>query len=172
MRNVTLGTITEASADRLTIRADDGRMIEVNPRLYNDIEHGYAVTVHKSQGVTVDSAHVLATRGFDRHLTYVSASRHRDTLKIVHSREAFKDDAALAKILGRDRAKDTSLDYQMRDIMPDDLNMPAPRPTDEFFEQHGQPKPVRPGSMKEWLEQAKENERRGLDLSRDQGLER
>jgi len=112
VRNGTLGEITEVSAGRITVRADDGRMIAIDPRAYRDIDHGYAVTVHKSQGVTVDRSYIHAGRGFDRHLAYVAGSRHRQDMMMVHSREAFPADHDLARVLGRERAKDTTLDYR------------------------------------------------------------
>ncbi len=37
----------------------------------------------KSQGTTVDRSFVLATKRFDKHLTYVSMSRHREDATII-----------------------------------------------------------------------------------------
>jgi ATP-dependent exoDNAse (exonuclease V) alpha subunit len=42
------------------------------------IDHGYAATVHKLQGVTMNRAHVLATPHMDRHAAYVGLTRHRN----------------------------------------------------------------------------------------------
>lgn len=49
---------------------------------YANVDHGYATTVHKSQGATVDSVKVLTSRTLDRHLTYVALTRHRDDAKL------------------------------------------------------------------------------------------
>jgi hypothetical protein len=78
---------------------------------YAEIDHGYAATVHKSQGVTVDRAHVLATRGMDRHAAYVGLSRHRDGVTLHWSRDEIGSRDGLDVRLGRERLKDTSLDY-------------------------------------------------------------
>lgn len=112
VRNGTLGTITGMEDGSLTVLTDDGRRVAVDPAAYMDLDHGYAVTIHKSQGVTVNEAYVLASRGFDRHLTYVSCSRHRHKLSVVYSRELFGSEAHLLGVLGRERAKDTTLDYR------------------------------------------------------------
>jgi ATP-dependent exoDNAse (exonuclease V) alpha subunit len=40
-------------------------------------DHGYAATIHKAQGMTVDRTHVLATPGMDAHGSYVALSRHQ-----------------------------------------------------------------------------------------------
>ena len=53
------------------------RRVEFSLKDYNEIDHGYAATVYKAQGVTVDRTHVLASKYFDRHSTYFAMSRHR-----------------------------------------------------------------------------------------------
>jgi Ti-type conjugative transfer relaxase TraA len=121
VKNGTLGTVLEvaSSGERLTVRLDgqdkgSGREVTFYTRDYAHIDHGYAATVHKAQGVTVDRAHVLATPHMDRHAAYVGLTRHRDGVELHYAREDFADQARLARVLGRERAKDTSLDYQDR----------------------------------------------------------
>jgi conjugative relaxase-like TrwC/TraI family protein len=59
-------------------RMDDGRSQRFGPDdIANDrLAHGYAVTVHRSQGATVDVAHLYADGG-GRELGYVGMSRAR-----------------------------------------------------------------------------------------------
>src|SRR3546814_10504015 len=78
VKNGTLGTVERASAERLAVRLDNGERVDVDLKLYAHVDHGYAATIHKSQGMTVDRSHVLATPGLDAHGTYVALSRHRD----------------------------------------------------------------------------------------------
>jgi hypothetical protein len=47
----------------------------------------------------------------DRHAAYVALTRHRDGVSLHYGRDEFRDGAALARALGRERLKDTSLDY-------------------------------------------------------------
>ena len=47
------------------MRTDDGRSVSFDLKDYDRIDHGYAATIHKAQGMTVDRAHVLATPGMD-----------------------------------------------------------------------------------------------------------
>jgi len=79
VRNGMLGTVTGIDGDNLVITLDgkEGRSITLNPDSYSSIEHGYATTIHKSQGATVDRSFVLASKSMDRHLTYVAMTRHR-----------------------------------------------------------------------------------------------
>ena len=72
---------------------------------------GYAATFLKSQGVTVDRAHVLATPGMDRHAAYVALSRHRDGVDLHYGRDDFADRDQLVRTLSRERAKDMASDY-------------------------------------------------------------
>lgn len=112
VKNGTLGTLENASSSSLAVRLDDGRSVRVELKSYNDLDHGYAATIHKSQGTTVDRAHVLASGHMDRHAAYVALSRHRDRVDLHYSRAAFVDPAALARTLSRERSKDTTLDYR------------------------------------------------------------
>jgi hypothetical protein len=128
VKNGTLGTVLEMASggERLTVRLDgpggsgrpekgSEREVTFYTRDYAHIDHGYAATVHKAQGVTVDRAHVLATPHMDRHAAYVGLTRHRGGVELHYSREDFADQARLARVLSRERAKDTSLDYPDRD---------------------------------------------------------
>ncbi len=111
VKNGTLGVIENLSDTRMAVRLDDGRRIAFDHKTYVDLDHGYATTIHKSQGVTVDRAHVLASGYLDRHATYVALSRHRHEVTLHYDRETFADAAALGRGLSRERAKDSTLDY-------------------------------------------------------------
>jgi len=71
VKNGTLGTIEQVSAQSITVQTDDGRSVRFDLKDYNRIDHGYAATIHKAQGMTVDRIHVLATPGMDAHSSYV-----------------------------------------------------------------------------------------------------
>jgi hypothetical protein len=44
-----------------------------------DLDHGYALTVHRAQGLTADTAHLVLTPGSSREALYVGMTRGRDT---------------------------------------------------------------------------------------------
>ena len=111
VKNGTLGVLEQASPERLAVRLDDGRQVAFDLKDYAHLDHGYAATVHKAQGVTVGRAHVLATSGMDRHAAYVALSRHRDRLDLHYARDDFANRDALVRTLSRDRAKDMASDY-------------------------------------------------------------
>ncbi len=111
VKNGTLGTVEQLGDTRMGVRLDDGRRVAFDHKAYTDLDHGYATTIHKSQGVTVDQAHVLAGGYMDRHATYVALSRHRQSVALHYDRQTFADQAELGRALSRERAKDSTLDY-------------------------------------------------------------
>ncbi|MDP3526109.1 MAG: Ti-type conjugative transfer relaxase TraA [Hoeflea sp.] len=115
VKNGTLGTIEQVSAQSMTVRTDDGRDISFDLKDYNCIDHGYAATIHKAQGMTVDRTHVLATPGMDAHGSYVALSRHRDGMDLHYGRDDFASQDKLVNTLSRDRAKDMASDYEQLD---------------------------------------------------------
>ncbi|MFG1287262.1 Ti-type conjugative transfer relaxase TraA [Xanthobacter versatilis] len=115
VKNGTLGTIVEVSAQSMTVRIDDGRSVAFDLKDYDRIDHGYAATIHKAQGMTVDRTHVLATPGLDAHSSYVAISRHRDGMDLHYGRDDFADGDRLVRTLSRDRAKDMASDYARSD---------------------------------------------------------
>jgi Ti-type conjugative transfer relaxase TraA len=119
VRNGTHGTIEQVSAQSMSVRTDDGRNISFDLKDYNKIDHGYAATIHKAQGMTVDRAHVLATPGMDAHGSYVALSRHRDGVDLHYGRDDFASQDRLTRTLSRDRSKDMASDYERADPAQD-----------------------------------------------------
>ena len=107
----TLGTIARVTPEGMTVRLGGGREVTFAAKDYAAVDHGYAATFHKSQGVTVDRAHVFATPGMDRQSGYVGLSRHRDGVQLHYGRNEFADQGKLVHMLSRDRGKDMAGDY-------------------------------------------------------------
>ncbi|MEK8089282.1 MobF family relaxase [Thermithiobacillus plumbiphilus] len=135
VKNGTLGTLTRVDLDRrgewqFTVRADSGEIVRFSPSAgaerggYAHIDHGYAVSAHKAQGVTVDRAYVLVSETMsDREWSYVAASRSRDQTRIYTDEATMED---LADSMSRSRQADTTLDY-----LPDPEPAPEPAPAPE-----------------------------------------
>jgi len=116
LSNGSIGTIKGIENDRVIIELDkasgeQNKTVSFSTKFYNNLDHGYASTIHKNQGSTVDRTHVLASKYLDRHATYVAMSRHRDSCELYWSKDTFKDTDSLANSLSRERLKDTTLDY-------------------------------------------------------------
>jgi hypothetical protein len=111
----------------MAIRADTGARHDL-PARYLDaghLTHGYALTIHKSQGLTVDRCLVLASDTLDRNAGYTALSRGRAENRIylhgalpdpeAHSvdRRPFEPQQALTVALTRDRTDRLAIDHTM-----------------------------------------------------------
>ncbi|WP_090598171.1 Ti-type conjugative transfer relaxase TraA [Pelagibacterium luteolum] len=112
VKNGMIGRIVEAESRRFVAEVgDDKRRVEIDQRFYRNVDHGYATTIHKSQGATIDRVKVLATLSLDRHLTYVAMTRHRHDAKLYYGRRSFGRAGGLIQNLSKRGAKDTTLDF-------------------------------------------------------------
>lgn len=111
-------TVVSSKDNALTVKLDGSDTVRtINADDYNHVDFAYAVTVHKSQGATVDRAHyALDPSMVDSNLGYVAGSRHRESFAM----HCTKDDREnLENLLGRNREKDTSADYQREEKAPE-----------------------------------------------------
>jgi len=94
VKNGMLGVVISTGDKRgdalLSVRLDNGRDVVISENSYRNVDHGYAATIHKSQGATVDRTFLLATGMMDQHLTYVSMTRHRDRTDLYAARGDFE----------------------------------------------------------------------------------
>ena len=111
VKNGMLGTVEGLGLDTLTVRTDRGDTVELKPSDYEHFSHGYAATVHKAQGATVDRTLVYGSALMDRHLAYVALTRHRDDAVLYAAKEAFDSFADLAQRFSRDGSASTTLDH-------------------------------------------------------------
>ncbi|MBB5538775.1 Ti-type conjugative transfer relaxase TraA [Rhizobium giardinii] len=115
VKNGMIGHVIEASPNRIVAVVGEGdqrRQITIEQRFYNNLDHGYATTIHKAQGATVDRVKVLASLSLDRHLAYVAMTRHREDLQVYYGTRSFAFNGGLEKVLSRRNAKETTLDYE------------------------------------------------------------
>jgi Ti-type conjugative transfer relaxase TraA len=95
----------------------ENKTITINTSDYNHFIYGYATTIHKAQGLTVDKTYLLAEKHLNHNSFYVAASRHRSELKIFADKQTFKDIDDLAYKFARSH-KDRSLISEY-EIAPD-----------------------------------------------------
>ncbi len=127
VKNGSVGTVESVSTARMAVMLDDSRVVAFDLKDYAQVDHGYAATIHKAQGVTVDRAYVLATPGLDRHAAYVALSRHRDNVELHYGRDDFDDRARLVHTLSRERQKDMASDYARAFADRRQIIVPAPQ---------------------------------------------
>ncbi len=118
----------------VTLRTPDNREVTVDVRHYDALDYGYAMTVHKAQGLSVDVSLVLARGDEGREWTYTAMSRGREEnlyytpdgppVRDEHGRhlhEERPDELAerLERSWERSGASDSTLDYERVDEAAD-----------------------------------------------------
>ena len=124
VKNGTTGTIEKIEGTTITASLDRDdpkggpRVLTFDIKDYNHIDHGYAATIHKAQGVTVDHAYIVADKHMDAHTAYVSMSRQRESADLFYGRDEFTNQKELASTLSREHMKDMAMDYGIEPVAP------------------------------------------------------
>lgn len=109
------GKILTVEENRIVVESS-GRQIIFDPRKYNHIDHGYAMTTHKAQGITVDRVIINIDSSQkklnSRNSYYVDISRARHKISIyTDSKEK------LGEQVGKWEKKITSNDFVQKNIL-------------------------------------------------------
>jgi hypothetical protein len=153
VRNGTRGVVTSVDPERgtLTLERPDHGQVTIDTKQYDALDRGYALTVHKAQGMTADIAMVVGSDGASREWTYTAMSRatlathhyevatprERDPLGIMHWKEATPSaEERTVHSWSRSEEKESALDYPERYERADhdrtaghaNLEAPAPAP--------------------------------------------
>lgn len=92
VKNGTLGHVERISSTQILIKTDDGNKINLYGSDYEHVSHGYAVTTHKSQGVTVQNSFILNSGAMaSSELSYVQMSRHKNEAHLFIDRKNFEN---------------------------------------------------------------------------------
>ncbi|WP_247998059.1 Ti-type conjugative transfer relaxase TraA [Brucella tritici] len=99
VKNGMLGTVEHVEEGRIVAQLDGrgGDSVSIPMSDYQAVDHGYATTIHKNQGATVDRAYVMASKTMDRHLTYVAMTRHRDGVQLYAAQDEFTNAGRLVE---------------------------------------------------------------------------
>jgi len=113
VRNGDMAFVESINQYEIQVHLDSGERVTI-PRSYQHIDYGYATTVHKGQGMTVDNARVLIdSKYWDRNLSFVAMTRHREQLSIYADRHQHPDLETLTKTLSRTSTKDNVIDWPL-----------------------------------------------------------
>lgn len=106
-------TVVAMRADTLTVRVDGAgkkQKVVIDTTRYNALDHGYASTVHKAQGGTVQRAVYLAGGGVESlESTYVALSRSRLSTELVFDAQTLAQHAEQAEAPQRTIARAEAL---------------------------------------------------------------
>ncbi|MBA3814593.1 MAG: AAA family ATPase [Alphaproteobacteria bacterium] len=111
VKNGTMGTITDLNKQTVQVKLDDGKEISFAPNLNPYFDQGWAITIHKSQGTTVDQTYLLASFEMTQNLAYVAMTRHRDDVQVFGSSLDFWRAEKLPEALAKSGEKLSPGDY-------------------------------------------------------------
>jgi ATP-dependent exoDNAse (exonuclease V) alpha subunit len=95
------GLIETITPNSITVRLDgDGRRITFDPESFIDFRHGYAGTIYKGQGRTLDQTYLYHSEHWRSAASYVALTRHRDKTELFVARNPLTP-RELVAVLGR-----------------------------------------------------------------------
>jgi ATP-dependent exoDNAse (exonuclease V) beta subunit len=97
--------------NKIELSLDKGRRFTFSPNLFSFFDQGWAVTIHKSQGTTVDKSFLLASHEMNQNLTYVAMTRHREDVQVYGSTLDFWREEKVSEILAKSGEKLGAADY-------------------------------------------------------------
>jgi hypothetical protein len=97
------GTIEAIDDGRITVRLDSRqeKSISFDPAAFDKFRHGYAGTIYKSQGKTLDQTYLYHSEHWRSAASYVALTRHRDKTELFVATNTAKDVTTLARQMGR-----------------------------------------------------------------------
>lgn len=113
VQNGSMGSIISLNKQTILVKmdGDDGKEISFAPKLNPYFDQGWAITIHKSQGTTVDQTYVLASYEMTQNLAYVSMTRHRENVHVFGSNLDFWRPEKLPEVLSKSGEKLSAADY-------------------------------------------------------------
>ncbi|MDD6339424.1 MAG: ATP-dependent RecD-like DNA helicase [Butyrivibrio sp.] len=101
----------------ITVRFDDGKYVVYNFKETDDLEHAYAITVHKSQGSEYPAVVLPLLDGprplMNRNILYTAVTRAKKCICVVGSENTFFEMVSNEN----DQKRYTSLDKRIREII-------------------------------------------------------
>ena len=119
--NGNAGTITglDAVDGEITARLDAaggaGREVTWLAAEFEGFRHGYAGTIYKGQGKTLDRTYLYHTEHWRAAASYVALTRQRDSAQVFVARETARDATQLARQMARGEVRAASVAWATRE---------------------------------------------------------
>ena len=131
--NGNVGTITrlDPATGEITARLDaagkDGREVRWSAAEFEGFRHGYAGTIYKGQGKTLDRTYLYHTEHWRSAASYVALTRQRESAEVFVARETARDAGQLARQMGRGEVRAASIAWPTRDELTREQKQEAER---------------------------------------------
>lgn len=135
VKNNNRGEVLSVTKSAMLVKLDKTQaVVKIEMSEFNALTHGFAATIHKSQGSTRDETHKLASQHDSKESWYVSATRHKDEMTVYATKDLIEQEkdqitgkarpSELENSMERSSAKDLSTDYVRID--PPSQTPPSP----------------------------------------------
>uniref|UniRef100_UPI002637072D BID domain-containing protein n=1 Tax=uncultured Jannaschia sp. TaxID=293347 RepID=UPI002637072D len=123
--NGNAGVITgiDAETGRITARLDGvgkepGREVSWRAAEFAGFRHGYAGTIYKGQGKTIDHTYLLHSAHWRQAASYVALTRQRESTRVFAATETATDLGQLARQMSRREVRAASIAWATREELP------------------------------------------------------
>jgi hypothetical protein len=119
--NGAAGTIEAIDGTHLAVKLDgrQGKVINFDAANFDQFRHGYAGTIYRGQGRTLDQSYLYHSEHWRSAASYVALTRHRDKAELFVARNTARDVNQLARQMARtDERRAASMFYQQQPIGP------------------------------------------------------
>ena len=130
--NGNAGVITgiDARTGQLTAKLDaaagvSGREVSWSASEFQGFRHGYAGTIYKGQGKTLDHTYLLHTHHWRAAASYVALTRQRESAQVFVATETARDVQQLARQMGRGEVRAASVAWATADELRPELRPSA-----------------------------------------------
>ena len=119
--NGNAGVITAIDAQSGVLHAvldgagGQGRQVSWSAETFDGFRHGYAGTIYKGQGKTLDHSYLYHSHHWRQSSSYVALTRQRESAQIFVARETAKDVEQLARQMGRQEVRSASVAWATRE---------------------------------------------------------
>jgi hypothetical protein len=148
--NGNTGTIIDidAATGQVTARLDvvakkEGRAVAWDAEEFQGFRHGYAGTIYKGQGKTLDHTYLLHTHHWRAAASYVALTRQRESAQVFVATETARDGRELARQMARGEVRAASVAWATADEVAAARPSPRPDPADRAPPRQEQPDPPR-----------------------------
>ncbi len=121
------GTVKEIDGSRMTVQLDGRKQAKVtfDADTFRDFRHGYAGTIYRGQGRTIDETYLFHSKYWRNASSYVALTRHSEKTELFVAREIAKDLPELARQMSRPDERHAASYYARQQDRPTKPLSPA-----------------------------------------------
>ncbi|MEQ1705458.1 MAG: AAA family ATPase [Rickettsiales bacterium] len=134
--NGVVGTMTEIKGDHCTVMTDAGQKVRFDKKEFAEIGLGYAGTIYKGQGKTLDNAYLLHSYHWRDQASYVAMTRATHGTQLFVDRETVSNTTTLAAQMARVSGSGSSLQFATKTELQEAVDWKNLERTQQLREAH------------------------------------